>query len=237
MTIKGLLFDKDGTLLDYHQTWAPLNRAAAIHVADGDLALADRMLAHGGQDPVTNRVQPGSHLAAGTAVEIAAAFAHIHPDHGQDDLAGLIDSVFQQDLEHHSTAVVGLKPVIDAFSQRAMKLGLVTADSEGGAIISLSPFGILEQFDFVCGYDSGPAPKPDPAPVHAFCDKTGLLVKEIAVIGDNSHDMDMGKTAGAGLLVGVLTGTSGRDELSPLADVVLESIADLEAFLIDQQLI
>ena len=237
MTIKGLLFDKDGTLLDYHQTWAPLNRTAALHIAGGDLELAERMLDYAGQDPATDRVRPGSHLAAGTAVEIAAAFEHIFPDHGLANLPDLIDTVFHEDLAHHSTAVYGLKDVIDLFVGRGLKLGVVTADSAKGATISLTPFNILHQFDFVCGYDSGPAPKPDPAPVHAFCQETALTPSEVAVIGDNTHDMVMGRAAGAGLVVGVLTGTSGHDELSPLADVVLDSINDLESCLIERHLI
>ncbi len=237
MTIKGLLFDKDGTLLDYHQTWAPLNRAAALHVADGNIDLANRMLAHAGQDPETNIVRPGSELAAGTAVEIASAFQHIHPTHGLDNLAERIDTVFQQELAEQSTAVAGLEAVITSFSQRNLKLGLVTSDSEEGAVISLTPFGILNKFDYICGYDSGPTPKPDPAPSYAFCELIGLKPAEIAVIGDNYHDMEMGKAAGAGLLVGVLTGTSGHDELSLHADVVLDSIKDLEAYLVTRKLI
>ena len=237
MTIKGLLFDKDGTLLDYHQTWAPLNRAAAMHVAKGDVELANRMLDHAGQDPVTDRVRPGSHLAAGTPVEIAAAFEHIHPNHGLEMLPQLIDATFHQQLSAQTTAVAGLNDVIDSFELRGIRMGVVTADSEKGAIISLTPFNILHQFDYICGYDSGPRPKPDPAPVLEFCRQTGLKVTEIAVIGDNLHDLSMGKDAGAGLLVGVLTGTSGHDELSTLAHVVLDSINDLEAFLIERRLI
>lgn len=237
MTIKGLLFDKDGTLLDYHQTWAPLNRTVALHVAHGDLDLANRMLDHGGQDPVTNRVRSGSHLAAGTAVEIAAAFEYISPNHGLENLPDLIDSIFHTELAAQTTAVHGLKDVIDSFFRRNLKMGVVTADSEKGAMVSLAPFDILHRFAFVCGYDSGPRAKPDPAPVLAFCTKTELKAAEVAVIGDNFHDMIMGKNAGAGLLVGVLTGTSGRDELSELADVVLDSINDLESCLIERQLI
>ncbi len=237
MTIKGLLFDKDGTLLDYQQTWASLNRAAALHIAGGDIGLAERMLDHAGQDPETDRVRPGSYLAAGTAVEIADAFEHIFPDHGQQNLPDLIDDIFHIDLAERSTAVHGLNEVIELFAKRQMKLGLVTADSEKGAMISLTPFNILHRFEFICGYDSGPTPKPDPAPVFAFCRKTGLGVAEIAVIGDNYHDMAMGRAAGAGLLVGVLTGTSGHDELNAVADVVLDSISDLEACLVERQLI
>ena len=29
MPIRAVLFDKDGTLLDYHRTWGPINLAAA----------------------------------------------------------------------------------------------------------------------------------------------------------------------------------------------------------------
>ncbi|HCH33142.1 MAG TPA: hypothetical protein DE045_09380 [Oceanospirillaceae bacterium] len=47
--------------------------------------------------------------------------------------------------------------------------------------------------------------------------------------GDNAHDLHIGKSAGAGLNVGVLTGTSHTAELEVDADLVLDSIADLPA--------
>ena len=37
----------------------------------------------------------------------------------------------------------------------------------------------------------------------------------------------MARAAGAGLAIGVLTGSSGREELMPLADMVIDSIAVL----------
>ena len=39
------------------------------------------------------------------------------------------------------------------------------------------------------------------------------------------------RAAGAGLVVGVLSGTGTRDTLEPLADVVLDSVAELPAYL------
>jgi phosphoglycolate phosphatase len=39
--------------------------------------------------------------------------------------------------------------------------------------------------------------------------------------------MQMGRSAGAGLVVGVLSGVGGRAELEPLADDVLESVGGL----------
>ena len=75
MAIKGILFDKDGTLLDYVATWMPLNHKAALAAAGGDQGLADRLLAAGGYDAATDRVRSGSPLAAGTNREIAVCWA------------------------------------------------------------------------------------------------------------------------------------------------------------------
>ncbi len=40
--IRGVLFDKDGTLLDYAATWMTANRVAALAAAGGDPELGDR---------------------------------------------------------------------------------------------------------------------------------------------------------------------------------------------------
>ncbi|MER2552009.1 MAG: HAD hydrolase-like protein, partial [Thauera sp.] len=73
-------------------------------------------------------------------------------------------------------------------------------------------------------------PKPAPDTVEAFCDLTGLRTAQVAMVGDNRHDLEMAKAGGAGLAVAVLSGTGTRESLSPLADVILESVADLPAF-------
>jgi phosphoglycolate phosphatase len=47
------------------------------------------------------------------------------------------------------------------------------------------------------------------------------------MVGDNTHDLEMGRAAGAGLVVGVLTGSSKTPDLAPLADLVLPDITGL----------
>jgi phosphoglycolate phosphatase len=58
-------------------------------------------------------------------------------------------------------------------------------------------------------------------------ERTGIPVHQIAVAGDNTHDLEMAENAGAGLKIGVLSGTGTAADLSPLADLILESCADL----------
>ncbi|MEY9788734.1 phosphoglycolate phosphatase-like HAD superfamily hydrolase [Sinorhizobium fredii] len=63
--IAGILFDKDGTLLDYVKSWVPVNYELARIAARGDESLARVLLQAGGMDPDSGHVAPDSLLAAG----------------------------------------------------------------------------------------------------------------------------------------------------------------------------
>ena len=52
-------------------------------------------------------------------------------------------------------------------------------------------------------------------------------ISAIAVVGDSPADLAMGRAAGAGLLVGVLSGVGTAADLEPLADLMLPSVAGL----------
>jgi phosphoglycolate phosphatase len=90
----------------------------------------------------------------------------------------------------------------------------------------MSPF-----LDFTCGYDSGFGHKPTAGMPLAFCRATGIQPASIAVVGDNAHDMEMGRRAGVALRIGVLTGTGTRQTLAPFADGVIDGIDQLEDYL------
>ena len=124
-----------------------------------------------------------------------------------------------------------MAPLFTGLRARGLKLGVATSDGRRAAEATLQGFGVLELLDFIAGYDSGHGIKPDPGMVLAFCEQVGLVPGEVAVVGDNLHDLEMGRRAEAGLLIGVLSGTSGRPELAPAADHLLASVADLEALL------
>lgn len=231
MTIRGILFDKDGTLLDFNATWVPINRAVAVVVARGDEALAAELLSAGGQDDAAEIVAPGSLLAAANTREISAAWAELAPNHGFDDLVAIMDDIFQREGAVSAVPVPGLASTVNRLKERGLTLGIATNDSREGAMATLQPFGVLEQFGFIAGYDSGFDAKPAPGMVLGFCEAAGLSPTEIMVVGDNRHDLEMGRRAGAGMCVGVLTGTSAPEHFTDLADHVVDSIADIEGLL------
>jgi phosphoglycolate phosphatase len=70
-------------------------------------------------------------------------------------------------------------------------------------------------------------PWPD-LPLTALLRLRGGAVSELAVAGDTGSDVESGLRAGAGLVAGVLTGSSSREELERAkAPVILDTIADL----------
>ena len=98
-------------------------------------------------------------------------------------------------------------------------------------IMGLDHLGLAHHITFVTGYDSGHGVKPGPGMALAFAEAIGLKPSEIAVVGDNSHDIDMGRSAGAGLVIGVLSGTGDAATLEPIADACLPDFGDLPVFL------
>jgi len=229
--IRGVLFDKDGTLIDFFATWSPAYEQAAQDTAGGDAALAERLLTLGGRDPSTKKFRPDSPLAAGTNAEIGKLWAETagHVDHAA--LTAKLDKFFREHAVAHARPVTDLVNLFSRLRGHGLRLGLATMDSSAAAEAQLTSFGVRQLMDFVCGYDSGFGHKPGPGMVEGFCRTVGLPAKSIAVVGDSPHDLDMARSAGAGLAIGVLTGVSPRDVLSLHADLVLESIADLETTL------
>lgn len=226
-TIRGVLFDKDGTLIDFQKSWGPVMSLVAGAIAEGDPALTETLLRVGGHDPDTGVTAAGSLLAAGTAVEVAAAWGPLIGADDLDALAGDIDAGFQRHGPDYATPVPQLVETLTTLGDRGLPLGLATSDSHGAAVAGLTRLAILDRFRFVCGFDSGHGIKPQPGMVLGFCAAVGLAPAEVAVVGDNTHDLEMARAAGAGLRVGVLTGTGRRAELAPLADLILPGIAAL----------
>lgn len=231
MTIRAILFDKDGTLLDFEATWGPAFRAVVYELAGGDEALARRLAHAGGFDLARGTAGGGSVLGAGSTREAAEAWSPLLGDRPVAELTAALDRLF----EHHGTAhahpVTELQGLFGRLRARGLSLGVATNDGARAAEATLARLSVRPQLDFVAGYDSGHGAKPAAGMVHAFAAATGVTPLEIAVVGDNVHDLAMGRAAGVGMTVGVLTGNATRDELARHADHVLDSIATLESVL------
>jgi phosphoglycolate phosphatase len=226
--IRGILFDKDGTLFDFNATWRGVMQETLNALSPGDPVRAARMAEAAGYDPRTGAFTPGSAIVAGSSADVAAIWAPFVPGTSARMLEAALnaraEAAGRADLVPAAADLPGL---LDGFRAMGCVLGVATHDSEAGARRHLTEVGALDRFDFIAGYDSGHGLKPGPGMVLAFCERTGLDPSEVAMIGDSVHDLGAGRSAGAGLVIGVLTGPAPETELAPFADMVLASIEHL----------
>lgn len=227
-SIKGLLFDKDGTILDFYQTWIPINRRIAVEAAGGDQAVADRLLRAGGHDPETDIIAPGAVLSAAGVVGIAECFADALGKAAPPNLVEIVSRNFREGGARYATLIDGAIDQLSTLDAAGYRLGIATNDTFEGLHASLGRFdGLVDKFEFHAGCDSGHGAKPEPGMGLAFAKALAIEPSQCAIIGDAIHDLEMGRRAGFGLRVGVLTGPSRRKDLEPHADVVIASILEL----------
>ncbi|MDO1581182.1 HAD family hydrolase [Rhizobium oryzicola] len=229
--IAGLLFDKDGTLLRYDESWGPVNRECArIAAAGGGPELEAKLLLACGMDPVSGLTRADSLFAAGTAAQIAAGMVAAGSPLSADALTVEFDALFVRATEY-SVPVTDLAGFFARLKERGFRLGVASSDNEQSIRETAARFGFIAHLDFIAGYDSGHGCKPSPGMVHGFCAAVGLEPDQVAMVGDNNHDLHMGASAGVGLNVAVLTGTGSLETLQAAADVVLDDITALETLL------
>jgi len=170
---------------------------------------------------------PGSPIIAGTNREAAEIFASVVTEHSVEELE---DILMNATLDAPQTEVVPLADYFADLHARGFKTGVVTNDTEAGAMAHLGQAQAIKHLDFIAGFDSGFGAKPAPDPLLAFAKLVGLTPAQVAMVGDSTHDLVSAKRAGM-YRIGVLTGMADYDDLAPYADVVLPHIGHILAHL------
>ncbi len=225
--IKAILFDKDGTLIDFHKTWGRWAAGFLNHVADGDEALVEKLAAAIQFDPATFQFDPSSPVIAGTPEEGVNLIAPHLPQWRYDDLLACSNDMAR---DAPLAEVLPLRPFLAACRSEGLGLGVATNDSEATARVHMTTLGVEDMFDAIIGSDSGHGGKPGPGMCLAFAQKLGLDPGEVLMVGDSTHDFEAGRAAGMAC-VGVLTGVASRDDLEPHADAVFGDIGAIPDWL------
>jgi phosphoglycolate phosphatase len=135
------------------------------------------------------------------------------------------------EIEAASRAVPiqGASHLLKTLKEKSMKVGVITRNNRRVAVQVLKKSGLFQYVDVILARDDVKQVKPHPDHVvqavellHSTCDRT-------VVVGDHRYEIEAGNAAGC-FTIGVLTG-SGDEETLNDADVVVGSVADVEALL------
>ena len=226
-----VIFDKDGTLIEFHLMWGGwvdqlarrleaetgLRLRAGLYPLLGLDEASGRVLAHGlmAATPMRRIREVVEDYVAGTGAGPAAAAAAVESAwHAPDPVA------LAQPVTDLPALLARLRTHVSTFA-------VATSDDRGPTERTLEALRIADQFAALSCADDGRPTKPAPDPVLYLCAELGVLPERTAVVGDAPADLRMARAAGAARVIAVLTGVGDEASLAPLADVVLPSIAEL----------
>ena len=228
--IDAVIFDKDGTLIDFDAMWGGWARQLGARLdAVIRRPVSPDIFATIGFDPTTGHVAPSGPLATGTMAGIEEMVARVLRRWCPSSAAARRATAAAWLVPDPAALAVPLADLPSIFGRLrgdGLRLAVVTTDDRTPTDSTLTALGVRWHVEaLVCG-DDGFAVKPAPDAVIAVCHAFRTDPSRVALIGDTSADIEMARAAGARLVIAVRSGVGTEDDLAA-ADVVLDSVGDL----------
>jgi len=109
-----------------------------------------------------------------------------------------------------------------------IKIAIATTDDRGPTEAMLGAFGVQDLVTTMVCADDGIKAKPAPDMVTTICARMNVDPCHVIVIGDTVADLQMARSAGAGYVIGVLSGVGSLANLTPLADILIDTVDTLQ---------
>lgn len=232
-----VVFDKDGTLIDFHWLWGHKARQAVAAVTrelPDHPQLSARIFSTLGYDPDAGATSADAPLAVAPMAKLSTLVAVVLYQHGLGWHAA------EELVERKFTTTLGSVPIADqvrglgdvrglfqALRTAGVRIALLTTDDRASTLATLPYLGVDELVDAVmCGDDAVPA-KPSAEPLLKLARDLAVSPDRTMMVGDTVCDMMTGLKAAVGSRVGVLTGATERQALEACADLVTDSIHDI----------
>lgn len=236
--IDGIVFDKDGTLIDLNATWAPVTRRAIDAMVDEAVGAA------AGVDEASG-VEAGAlraHLWTALGVDdegllVPNGVAAVEPVSVMADVAvavldqfGSSAPIAVERLRHGQVDVgaleiVPLGPVrstLERLAAAGLSLAVATSDQRDITVATLDRLGWSDLLPHLACGDDAIGAKPDPVVVTSLAEAMGTTADRLMMVGDSVGDIRTGSAAGCAATVGIIAGGARPDG----ADVF---IADIDA--------
>ena len=233
MNTKGIIFDKDGTLLDFDAFWVKVSVAAIREFLNEmgaePVDVSEILTAFGIRD---GRTDTNGVLCKGTYEQMGQIVYDILMKHGisvpQDVVTCRVESAYQQNAEAGEVRPTcpDLVEVLTGLKSKGLKLAIVTTDQPHITNQCLEKLGIGRLFDRVYTDDGQTPTKPNPHCAWDFCREFGLNREQVVMVGDTLTDMSFAKNAGI-MGVGLAADDRAKAELLPYADTVISALSHL----------
>ena len=234
---QAIIFDKDGTLIDFDVMWGgwTIYLAEQLRRASG-MDVRQKLCQAFGVDEMTNKVLAGGKLASmpmsllyNLTCEVVQSFGM-----SKSEASRIVEQAWCiPDPVVLARPFTDLRVLFDQLTEQNIKIAIATADDRASTQALVDAFDIGEYIACMVCADDGIPSKPAPDMVLTLCTQMGVKPSNVAVIGDTTSDLKMARAAGAGLAVGVLSGVSSTRELAGFSDLLIDSIDELGEYALD----
>ena len=232
MKANALIFDKDGTLIEFDAFWVSLSIKAIQRVLD-DLniqgELSNVMEAFGVHDGVTDINGVLCHGTYAQMGEIVYDILKKHnPSLSKEQIIYMVENAYKENVCYGEVkpTTKTLKNVLERLKKGGKKLAVVTTDNEIITRTCLKKLGIEQLFDKIYTDNGTFPPKPNPFCANDFCESFGLDKDQVVMVGDTMTDVKFAKNAGI-KIVSLAQKEENRAKLCDYADVVVDDLTKL----------
>lgn len=211
-TVKGVILDMDGTLVDSNDAHA--------------LAWVEAFAKHEIQVPF-ERIRPLIGMGGDRIVPQMTGYSVEEPE-GQQ-IVRMRAEIFRTRYLPWVHPFPGVRALLGRLKADGVRLGLASSAPADELAQLLQISGVEDLIDARASTDPGEASKPDPDIVHAALDALGIPAEAVIMIGDTPYDVEAASRAGIGIIA-LRCGGWSDDKLSG-ALAIRDDPADLLASL------
>lgn len=211
-TVRALVFDLDGTLVD-----SKLDLALSVNAARG----------HMGLPPLEHETIYGF-IGQGAPMLIRQALGDVATDENVERALDFFIAHYREHLLDNTVTYPGVREALEAL--RGWPMAVLSNKPVRPSERILAGLGIAGYFRVVYGGNSFATKKPDPEGMNTLLREFGLAPRQAMLVGDSEIDVLTARNAGAwscGVSYGL--GSHLLEEYPP--DVVLDSLAELPPLL------
>ncbi len=233
-----VVFDKDGTLIDFDFTWGRRCIAAVdalIEEVPTRAPIREKLLLTIGFDPVSHRALPESPVVVGSLGELEIVAATVLHQAGESWTAATLSAerhvrrVFAAvPTADEVRAFSSVEPLFRALGEAGVAIGVLTNDDRASTVGTLEHLGLMPLIAAVGCADDPHGGKPEPYGLLHLAASVRVPIDRVAMVGDAIGDLVTAQRAGAALAIAVLSGAAHRNQLEPHADAVLDHIGHIE---------
>lgn len=223
-----VVFDKDGTLIDFNLMWGGWVESQAWKVEmTTNLPVREKLFDAMGYDWIRRSIRSKGALCCTPMGELYKLAVKVLVTEGMANEQA--EDVIRQcwsmpDPVLTSRPLGDVAALFRTIKQMNMKIAVCTTDDRQPTIDTLKHLQLDHMVDaLACGDDGLPA-KPAAEQIWTICQHLDVQPHNTIMVGDTSTDMCLGRNAGCGLSIGVLGGASSLEDLAADADVLVPSL-------------